>query len=148
MLGQCILDGVGVSHRDRATALEWIVTAAELGHLLARKRVSVILKEEYQHLNAGIINADASTSSSSDLDMTMTASTEERQREALKWMNSREQNRRSVNIERRFTIGGGTTNRAVLATRISKVAESRDTTGTNTMSNNKIEEDNPSSKMQ
>ena len=50
MLGQCLLDGVGVPHRDRATALEWIITAAELGHQLARKRVAIILNEEYKNI--------------------------------------------------------------------------------------------------
>ena len=109
MLGQCLLDGVGVPHRDRATALEWIITAAELGHQLARKRVAIILNEEYSNLNVGI------------------ASTAAERHEAMKWMNSRDQKRRAVNIERRHTIGGGSTNRAVLATRLSKVAESRDT---------------------
>jgi TPR repeat protein len=113
MLGQCLLDGVGI-HRDRANALEWLVTAAELGHILARERVILILNEEYENLNAG------ATSNQQEQRI---------QEEAIKWMNSRDQIRRAVNIERRHTIGGGT-NRAVLATRQSKVEESRDATTT------------------
>ncbi|MGL4350462.1 MAG: tetratricopeptide repeat protein, partial [Plesiomonas shigelloides] len=47
MLGECLLDGVGVE-RDRADALEWLVTAAELGHHLERVRVFTLLNENYQ----------------------------------------------------------------------------------------------------
>lgn len=111
MLGQCLLDGVGIE-RDRANALEWLVTAAELGHQVARNRVFFLLNEEYDNLNVGKATNEKHYTNE----------------EAIKWMNSRDQNHRAVNIERRHTIGGGTTNRAVLATRQSKVAESRDAT--------------------
>ncbi|KAL3811299.1 hypothetical protein ACHAXA_007161 [Cyclostephanos tholiformis] len=44
MLGDCLLDGVG-TELDRATALEWLVRAAELGHRGARSRVMAVLEK-------------------------------------------------------------------------------------------------------
>jgi uncharacterized protein len=52
MLGQCLLDGVGIE-QDRANALEWLLTSADLGHQLARTRVLVILNEDYDRLETG-----------------------------------------------------------------------------------------------
>ena len=45
MLGDCLLDGVGVE-MDRAAALEWLVRAAELGHRGARSRVIAVLEKK------------------------------------------------------------------------------------------------------
>lgn len=113
MLGECLLDGIGIA-RDRASALEWLVTAAELGHHLARKRVIVIIQNEYDDLDEGNdgIGIEAS------------------REEARKWVNeSNEEIVKDVNIERRFTVGGGSSNPQVLARRKTKIAESRDREG-------------------
>jgi TPR repeat protein len=108
MLGVLLLDGVG-AERDRAYSLEWLVTAAELGHQLARKRVMTVLTEEYESLDSG------------------QAEEEKKQSEVKKWVGMEEEGKiRSVNIERRHTIGGGPRNPEVMARRLSKVAESRD----------------------
>jgi len=107
MLGECLLDGVGTD-RDRENALEWLVTAAELGHVLARKRVFTILSEEYENLDAG------------------KAHEQRLQEEAAKWINLQEEQRvKTVSIERRFSIGGGSRNPKVMARRKTKVKESR-----------------------
>jgi hypothetical protein len=104
MLGECLLDGVGVE-RDRADALEWLVTAAELGHQLARQRVIFVLQQEYADLDAGEVAQP---------------------KEAWKWVNDEHTDKvRVVNIERRYTIGGGSRNPVVLANRKTKVMESR-----------------------
>lgn len=107
MLGECLLDGVGIE-RDRANALEWLVTAAELGHQLARSRVIAVLNEEIQYLDNG------------------RAQEERRAVEASKWVTGEDEAKiRAVNIERRFTIGGGSRNPKVQQRRQTKVAESR-----------------------
>lgn len=98
MLGECLLDGVGVE-RDRADALEWLVTAAELGHRRARSRVLTVLQHDYELLNAGQVDSED------------------------KWVDEEEE--QTVNIERRYTIGGGSRNPVILANRKSKVEESR-----------------------
>ena len=114
-----LLDGVGVK-RDRANALEWLVTAAELGHQLARRRVMIILKQDYDD--------------EEDLD----AIHKERMEEAQKWTNrygyeeleavetnpSDSNGSKSVHIERRHTRGALTPR--IAARRRSKVIESRD----------------------
>jgi len=41
MVGECLLE-----EDNRADALEWLVTAAELGHGLARRRVLTMLRED------------------------------------------------------------------------------------------------------
>jgi TPR repeat protein len=107
MLGELLLDGVGVS-RDRASALEWLVTAGELGHAKARRRVLVVLQEDYQDLESGLgKQTDAAE-------------------EALKWLaDPDEEKARDVMIERRYTIGGGSRNPEVLQRRQTKVSESR-----------------------
>jgi TPR repeat protein len=108
MLGECMLNGVGIE-RDRANALEWLVTAAELGHRGARDRVLTVLNEDYSNLDAG------------------QAAEERKQEEAVKWMNLHDEAKlKAVNIERRYTIGGGSRNPAVRARRKTIVAESRD----------------------
>lgn len=43
MLGDCLLDGIGVEI-DRGLALEWLVRAADLGHRGARSRVMAVLQ--------------------------------------------------------------------------------------------------------
>lgn len=108
MLGECLLAGVGVE-RDRGDALEWLVTAAELDHQLARRRVFVVLNQDYEMLDAG------------------KGASERKAKEAEKWVNaSNEEKVRAVNIERRFSVGGGSRNPAVLAKRKTIVQESRD----------------------
>jgi TPR repeat protein len=108
MLGECMLDGVGVE-RDRANALEWLVTAAELGHLLARRRVLTVLHEDYDNLEKG------------------QAEEERKQAEAIKWIGLKDEEMvKAINIERRYSIGGGSGNPAVRARRKKKVKESRD----------------------
>jgi uncharacterized protein len=114
MLGECLLNGVG-AQRDRTDALEWLVTAAELGHRGAQERVLMILNEEY----GNCIESDAAKQRQLD--------------ETVKWMNfddevdeSQEMYQKLVNIERRFTVGGGIRNPVVVARRKSIVAESRD----------------------
>ena len=108
MLGECLLDGVGVE-RDRGDALEWLITAAELGHQVARRRVFAVLNEDYDVLDAG------------------KAESERKLVEAEKWVNASDEEKvRAVNVERRYSIGGGSRNPEVLARRRSIVAESRD----------------------
>lgn len=103
ILGECLLDGVG-AERDRAEALEWLITAAELGHSLARERVIEILQDDYEHLDEGRVDRE----------------------EARKWVNGGDEEKiLMVNVERRFTVGGGVRNPEVLARRKTKVSESR-----------------------
>jgi len=45
MLGDCLLDGIGVE-MDRGAALVWLVRAAELGHRGARSRVMAVLEKK------------------------------------------------------------------------------------------------------
>ena len=104
MLGECLLDGVGVE-RDRGDALEWLVTAAELGHHLARRRILEVLEEEYE-LDVGKVES------------------ERKSEEAEKWVNASDEEKLiAVKVERRYSIGG---NPAVIAKRKTVVAESRD----------------------
>jgi TPR repeat protein len=85
------LYGAGVE-RDRANALEWLVTAAELGHLGARDRVLIILNEK--------------NSNTASLDAVEAAATQRKLQEEIKWMNIPEDEKhKAVNIERRYTIG-------------------------------------------
>lgn len=107
MLGECLLDGVGID-RDRADALEWLVTAAELGHHLARVRVFTLLNEDYQLFES------------------WDDEYERKYQEAEKWdYDMDEEKSHVVNIERRFSVGGGSKNPMVLAKRKTVVAESR-----------------------
>jgi Sel1 repeat len=115
MLGECLLNGVGVE-RDRTDALEWLVTAAELGHRGAQDRVLMILNVNYGNYNAS------------------EAAKQRQLEETIKWISYDDDGncdpyleplQRSVNIERRFTIGGGSGNPVVVARRKSIVAESR-----------------------
>jgi TPR repeat protein len=107
MLGECLLDGVGCE-RDRASALEWLLTAAELGHSLARERALVVLLGEYEQLDPDKIE-------------------EGRRAEAMKWLDGQSEEA-IVNLERRHTIGAGGVARsaAIQEHRKSKVLESRD----------------------
>eukprot|EP00984_Skeletonema_dohrnii_P017638 scaffold8080_cov144-Skeletonema_dohrnii-CCMP3373.AAC.2 len=45
MLGDCMLDGIGVE-MDRGAALVWLVRASELGHRGARSRVMAVLEKK------------------------------------------------------------------------------------------------------
>ena len=45
MLGDCLLDGIGVE-MDRGAALVWLVRASELGHRGARSRVMAVLEKK------------------------------------------------------------------------------------------------------
>jgi len=104
MLGECLLEGVG-SGRDRADALEWLVTAAELGHKKARRRVLAVLQQDHGDLE------DSSTK-------------EARLEETLKWA-SLKTLEDVGKLERRHTIGSGKLNPVIIAKRKSKVKESR-----------------------
>ena len=105
MLGECLLDGTGVESRDRGAALEWLVTAAELGHQLAKDRVVLLLNEDGESMDAGTLQREARE----ELD------------EARKWVGQGEG--MSANIERRFTIGAASDE---IRRRKTKVLESRD----------------------
>ena len=78
-----MLDGVGVE-RHRAAALEWLIVAAELGHRGAQSRVLAILESDGPDYG-------------SELDENLTSKA------------NNQNQKRKVNIERRFTIGGGNT---------------------------------------
>lgn len=107
MLGELLLDGVGVN-RDRAAALEWLVTAAELGHYRARLRVLAILQEEWEDLESGKSHIA-------------------QEEESLKWQaNLDEERAKDIMIERRYTIGGGSRNPEILQRRRTKIQESRE----------------------
>lgn len=118
MLGDCLLDGVGVE-RDRSEALEWLITSAELGHRGARSRVLAVLEmdpnkcEDYhgftdssrQSLATAWTNAKLSSSSKAvDADNTHISPFDHgKTRDVLEMQYSS----RPANIERRYTIGGG-----------------------------------------
>jgi hypothetical protein len=105
MLGECLLDGVGAV-RDRGAALEWLVTASELGHHLARERVIIVLNEDYESMDAGTVEPTARV---------------EEVNEARKWCQTDEL---AAKIERRFTIKSFSEE---IVRRKTKVLESRDT---------------------
>jgi len=106
MLGECLLDGVG-TRRDRGSALEWLVTAAELGHQRARERVLVVLQEEY--------DLDS-------LDDVESGKGGQNAEEVLKWVGPKSEVS-ILNLERRHTVGIG--NPQISARRKTKVLESR-----------------------
>ena len=99
VLGDMLLNGVGVE-RDRATALEWLVTAAELGHPLAQERVIIVIQQEEEALEKGKSPV---------------------RHETLKWA---KKPGREVLIERKYTVGGGPRNPTVLQRRKTVVKES------------------------
>jgi hypothetical protein len=108
MLGECLLDGVGVE-RDRGNALEWLVTAAELGHQLARRSVFHVLNQEYEGLDVG------------------TSESERKGDETAQWVQtSADEQVRVVHVERRFSIGGERSP-PVVSRRKTIVEESRNT---------------------
>jgi TPR repeat protein len=106
MLGECLLDGVG-SARDRASALEWLVTAAELGHHLARHRVVIVLQQDHEKMNAGQAPAESDEQDDEDA-------------EALKWVDH------NVRVGDLYIISGTTGAAEILQRRKTKVMESRD----------------------
>lgn len=109
MLSECLLDGIGIT-RDRSDALEWLVTAAELGHRLAQNRVISILRQDYAKLDSKEFTPQDS------------------RLEGGRWSteNLEYNHLRKAIVERRFTIGGGSRNPFVAASRKSKVLESRE----------------------
>jgi TPR repeat protein len=88
MLGECLLDGVGVERR-RAAALEWLIVAAELGHKGAQGRVLAILETE-----------------GPDYGEDLGAEEEGALFHSQKEKGNTKNPKRNVKIERRFTIGG------------------------------------------
>lgn len=117
ILGECLLDGVGVE-RDRADALEWLTTAAELGHQLARKRVIIVLRQDFEKLHPDELEAQMDC-----------------KEEAARWMNAEEDDTvRQIIVERKFTVGGcappARNDPTVAARRKTKVQESREEDGT------------------
>jgi TPR repeat protein len=104
MLGECLLDGIG-AQRDRASALEWLVTAAELGHGLARDRVLVLLNEDYEKIENPSEDGPCEETS-----------------EAEKWAAEQAGDGSMSNIERRFTLGAAS---GEVGRRKSKVLDSR-----------------------
>ena len=115
MLGDCLLDGVGVQ-RDRAEALEWLITAAELGHRGARSRVLAVLEKD-EGDDYGKFT-DSSRQTLKDHAKEEDINGQERATEEKSFL-------RNPNIERRFTIGGGSRNPVILARRKTIVQESR-----------------------
>lgn len=112
ILGECLLYGAPGVDIDRANALEWLVTAAELGHRVARERVILVLTNQDYN----------------DFDECL-ASGQRKQEEDAKWINPHDDEAilKAVNIERRYTIGGESRNSAVPAARRKTiVSESRD----------------------
>ena len=109
MLGDLLLNGVGVE-RDRASALEWLVTAAELGHPLAREKVILIIQQDYDSLERGGTGPKSGSEG-----------------EVLKWVNDPDSSKdaRNALVERRYTIGGGSRNPEVLRRRKTIVKESK-----------------------
>ncbi|KAL9185314.1 hypothetical protein ACHAXT_003091 [Thalassiosira profunda] len=60
MLGDCLLDGIGVD-MDRGMALEWLVRSAELGHRGARSRVMAVLEKKEGADYGGFTDASRQT---------------------------------------------------------------------------------------
>ncbi len=139
MLGDCLLDGIGIE-RDRGEALEWLVISAELGHRGARSRVLAVLEREEGKSYGKFTDASRQTliaidkrsnneklkksahTDSSDTEEESSKSFEKgKTRDGLE----RQYSQRPVTLERRYTIGGGARNPAVLARRKTIVAESR-----------------------
>ena len=113
MLGDCLLDGVGVI-RDRAEALEWLVAAGEMGHRGARSRVLAVLENTSDE--SGVFT-DGSRQSFQRRATDVVP-------EEKKW--TEEDLRRLVTLEKQYTIGGGTGNVVILERRKSVVLESRE----------------------
>ena len=116
MLGDCLLDGVGVE-RDRSEALMWLVVAAELGHRGARSRVLATLEFDENKNYGGFTDSSRQTLVESvDNKNTENGIIQE-----------------STKIEQRFTVCGSVSRKpslqrtpAVLARRRTIVQESRD----------------------
>jgi TPR repeat protein len=113
MLGDCLLDGVGVE-RDRADALVWLILAADLGHRGARSRVLAVLEKKEGDSHGRFTDASRQT---------LVELINEEQEEDTKW--TAEDLKKVPTLERRFTIGGGARNPAVLQRRNTVVAKSR-----------------------
>ena len=107
LLADCYLDGVGVQ-RNRGKAFEWLMTAAEMGHRQAQRRGEALL--------TGMQSNSSDTTTTTALD----------QEESIRWECSPPSDwYRNVSLERRFSIGGGSRNPAILFRRKTKVEESR-----------------------
>lgn len=113
MLGDCLLDGVGVI-RDRAEALEWLVAAGEMGHRGARSRVLAVLE------NTADVSGVFTDGSRQSFQRRATDVVPEEK----KW--TEEDLKRLVTLEKQYTIGGGTRNPVILERRKSVVSESRE----------------------
>jgi TPR repeat protein len=106
MLAECLLEGYG-RPRDRGEALDWFVAASDMGHHLARERVTNLLTDgDWAALDAGDLQAG------------------KLQREQRRWARRQHHPDKSdsVHIERRHTIGGD----SPLHNHKSAVLESRD----------------------
>jgi TPR repeat protein len=116
MLGECLLDGVGVE-RHRAAALEWLIVAAELGHRGAQARALAILEAEGPDYgeDATVSETEQSRSGSRPRNITI---------------ERRFTDGGGNTLERRFTIGGGSRNPRIKKRRHSIVKDSRED-GTN-----------------
>lgn len=134
MLGDCLLDGIGID-RDRGEALEWLVISAELGHRGARSRVLAVL-EKKDGVSYGRFTDASRQSFVSDFDSnnnTESNSANNRASDDIEKFSSGKKrddkeklySTKPVTMERRFTIGGGAKNPAVLARRRTIVTESR-----------------------
>lgn len=123
MLGDCLLDGIGVK-RDRAEALDWLVTSAELGHRGARSRVLAVLEKNEGENYGGFTDASRQTLLS---DLVERKTIDEKQQNLMlrDRAEMRKYSTKPVNLERRYTIGGGARNPKVLARRMTIVQESR-----------------------
>lgn len=119
MLGDCLLDGVGVN-RDRGEALEWLIISAELGHRGARSRVLAVLEIEKGKSYGKFTDASRQTLVDSENERKNSFGTG-KERDGVEHQYSD----RPATLERRFTIGGGARNPAVLLRRKSIVDESR-----------------------
>eukprot|EP00523_Entomoneis_sp_CCMP467_P005543 CAMPEP_0168748004 /NCGR_PEP_ID=MMETSP0724-20121128/15951_1 /TAXON_ID=265536 /ORGANISM="Amphiprora sp., Strain CCMP467" /LENGTH=494 /DNA_ID=CAMNT_0008795817 /DNA_START=154 /DNA_END=1635 /DNA_ORIENTATION=+ len=113
--------------RDRATALEWLVTAAELGHPLAQERVIIVIQQDsaaYEDTNGQGLWPET-------------------KEETLKWTSHPDSPQaRQVLIERRYTIGGGTRNPIVMKRRKTVVEESvQGSSSSSSSSSNRAEEE-------
>jgi TPR repeat protein len=113
MLGDCLLDGVGIE-RDRADALVWLILAADLGHRGARSRVLAVLEKKEGDTHGRFTDASRQT-------LVELINTEHE--EDMKW--TTDVLKKVPTLERRFTIGGGARNPAVLQRRKTAVAKSR-----------------------
>ena len=121
MLAECYLDGVGVE-RNRVKALEWLLTAAEMGHRQAQQRLETLI---IRGADGNMLNLNGGDADEDE---------QEDHEEMIRWWEFPDSDnhgnsdwKRDVSLERRFTIGGGSRNPLIFIRRKSVVAESRRT---------------------